>query len=192
MKTFILSLICAMMVTPTIAQETQCCPRKKYVNELGLVFPVKTAIMKNYISAGSINVNPLTSGFSSGSQIGRHRIINEKATLGVILASNIFYGNTPVKNQIYQVGTYLTGRLYFGETFKNGVFAELGAGPEFSAASLSGASFQLQANFASRVGLGYNYRFNDDVSLGAAVVISPSITADNYTDGARVIVNMLW
>lgn len=193
MKTFILSLICAMMITPTIAQETQsCCPRKKYVTELGLIFPVKTNAVKDYINAANINVSPLTSGFSSGFQLGKHRIVNEKATLGAIIGANMFYGKGVVTNQVYQLGAYLTGRLYFGDTWRNGVFAEVGAGPEVSATSLSGGDFQYQANFASRIGVGYNYRFNEDVTLGASVVVAPSITSDNYFDGAKVVVNMLW
>ena len=197
MKTFILSLLCAMMITPAIAQETTskpCCAngKKKYVTELGLVFPVKTDAVKDYINASNIGISPLTSGFSSGFQVGKHRIINEKATLGVILGGNMFYGRGVATNQVYQVGTYLTGRLYFGNTWRNGVFAEVGAGPEMAATSLNGGDFQYQANIASRFGLGYNYQFNEDVTLGASVVVAPSIMNDNYFDGAKVVVNMLW
>lgn len=195
MKTFILSLLCAMMITPAIAQETTskpCCTKKKYVNELGLVFPVKTDAVKDYINASNIGINPLTSGFSSGFQVGKHRIINEKATLGVVLGGNVFYGRGVATNQVYQFGTYLTGRLYFGDTWRNGVFAEVGAGPEMAAASLNGGDFQYQVNIASRFGVGYNYQFNEDVTLGASVVVAPSIMNDNYFDGAKVVVNMLW
>ena len=194
MKTFFLSLICALMVTPLLAQDSKpCCPTgKKYVTELGLIFPVKTDAVKDYINASNIGVNPLTSGFGSGFQFGRHRIINEKATLGVLVGSNVFYGKGTTTNQLYQFGAYLTGRLYFGETWRNGVFAEVGAGPEAAMASLNGGDFQYQVNVASRIGLGYNYQFNKDVTLGASVVVAPSIMADNYTDGAKVVVNMLW
>ena len=194
MKTFILSLICAMMLTPVIAQESKpcCVKKKKYVTELGLIFPVKTDAVKDYINASNVGVNPLTSGFSSGFQFGKHRIINEKATLGLILGGNMFYGKGVATNQVYQLGTYLTGRLYFGDTWRNGVFAEVGAGPEVAAASLSGGDFQYQANIASRVGVGYNYQFNEDVTLGLSVVTAPSIMSDNYFDGAKVVVNMLW
>ena len=194
MKTFFLSLICALMVTPLFAQDSKpCCSTgKKYVTELGLIFPVKTDGVKDYINASNIGVNPLTSGFGSGFQFGRHRIINEKATLGVILGANMFYGKGTATNQLYQFGTYLTGRLYFGETWRNGVFTEVGAGPEAAMASLNGGDFQYQVNVASRIGLGYNYQFNKDVTLGASVVVAPSIMADNYTDGAKVVVNMLW
>ena len=181
------------MITPAIAQETkQCCAKKKYVTELGLVFPVKTDAVKDYINASNIGINPLTSGFSSGFQVGKHRIINEKATLGLALGGNMFYGRGVATNQVYQLGAYLTGRLYFGDSWRNGVFAEVGAGPEAAATSLNGGDFQYQANIASRFGVGYNYQFNEDVTLGASVVVAPSIMADNYFDGAKVVVNMLW
>jgi hypothetical protein len=193
MKTFILSLLCAMMITPAIAQESKpCCAKKKYVTELGLVFPVKTDAVKDYINASNIGISPLTSGFSSGFQVGKHRIINERATLGLALGGNMFYGRGIATNQVYQLGAYLTGRLYFGDTWRNGVFAEVGAGPEGAATSLNGGDFQYQANIASRFGVGYNYQFNEDVTLGASVVVAPSIMADNYFDGAKVVVNMLW
>jgi len=193
MKTFILSLLCAMMITPAIAQESKSCyAKKKYVTELGLVFPVKTDAVKDYINASNIGINPLTSGFSSGFQVGKHRILNEKATLGLALGGNMFYGRGVATNQVYQLGAHLTGRLYFGDSWRNGVFAEVGAGPEAAATSLNGGDFQYQANIASRFGLGYNYQFNADVTLGASVVVAPSIMNDNYFDGAKVVVNMLW
>ena len=194
MKTFILSLLCAMMITPAIAQDSKpcCVGGKKYITELGLVFPVKTDAVKDYINASNIGVSPLTSGFSSGFQFGKHRIINQKATLGVILGGKMVVGKGVELNQVYQLGAYLTGRLYFGDTWRNGVFAELGAGPEGAMASLNGGDFQYQANFASRFGVGYNYQFNEDVTLGASVVVAPSIMNDNYFDGAKVVVNMLW
>lgn len=193
MKTFILSLLCAMMITPAIAQESKSCyAKKKYVTELGLVFPVKTDAVKDYINASNIGINPLTSGFSSGFQVGKHRILDEKATLGLALGGNMFYGRGVATNQVYQLGAHLTGRLYFGDSWRNGVFAEVGAGPEAAATSLNGGDFQYQANIASRFGLGYNYQFNADVTLGASVVVAPSIMNDNYFDGAKVVVNMLW
>jgi hypothetical protein len=134
----------------------------------------------------------LTSGFGAGFQLGKHRILNEKATLGVILGGNMFIASAETTTQVYQLGAYLTGRLYFGETWRNGVFAEVGAGPEFAGAKIQDSDFRIQSNFASRFGLGYNYQFSKDVTLGISAIISPALTADNYFDGAKIVANMLW
>lgn len=193
MKSFIFSIICVLSMIPAFSQDTPvCCTNKKYISELGLVSPLKTQPIKDYISANNVNVTPLTSGFSSGLQVGKHRIINDQVTLGLVIGANMFVSTVNTTNQVYQLGTYLTGRLYFGESWKNGVFTEISAGPEASAASLTDSDFKFQANFASRFGLGYNYQFNKDVTLGASIVLSPSIMSDNYTDGAKVVINMLW
>lgn len=185
---FILSAISGMaQSTPVCSGET-----KKYINELGLVFPINKDDVKNYINGNNVVVNPLTSGFSSGFQLGKHRIINDKATLGVILGANTFFSSGISNNQIYQMNAHLTGRLYFGETWRNGVFAEIGAGPEFAASSIQGGDFQFQANFGSRFGLGYNYQFNKDVTLGLSFVTSPSVLSDNYFNNSKIVVNMLW
>jgi hypothetical protein len=194
MKTFLISILCVLSMVPAFSQETPVCatPSKKYINELALIFPMKTDDVKNYINGNNIAVNPLTSGFSSGFQVGKHRIINDQATLGVVLGANGFFSAGSADNQIYQFGAYLTGRLYFGDTWKNGVFAEIGAGPEFAAASIQGGDFQFQANFASRLGVGYNYQFSKDVTLGVSFITAPSLMSDNYFNGSKVVVNMLW
>lgn len=194
MKTLLISLLCVLSMVPAFSQETPVCasPAKKYVNELGLVFPIKTDNIKDYINANNIAVNPLTSGFSSGFQVGKHRIVNDQATLGVILGANAFFSSGAVHNQIYQFGAYLTGRLYFGDAWRNGVFAEIGAGPEVAASSIQDGDFQFQANFGSRLGIGYNYQFSKDVTLGLSFISAPSMLSDNYFDGSRVVINMLW
>lgn len=193
MRTFFISMLCILFSIPMMAQDTPACPsQKNYVSEMGLVFPVKTDAMKAYINANSINVGPLTSGFSAGFQVGKHRILNEKATLGVLLGGNMFVASGVSTTQVYQLGAYLTGRLYFGETWRNGVFAEVGAGPEGAAAKIQGGDFQFQANFASRFGVGYNYQFSKDVTLGISAIVSPSLVSDNYFDGAKIVANMLW
>lgn len=194
MKTFLLSIITLFSIVSAFSQSTPISvgESSKYVNELGLVFPTKSGPIRDYINANNIRINPLTSGFSSGFQIGRHRIINEKSTLGVVLGSNAFYSSDTATTQIYQTGLYLTGRLYFGETWRNGVFAEVTAGPEFAATSIQGSDFQIQTNVGTRIGVGYNYQFNRDVTLGVSLVASPSILSDNYLDGSRVVINMLW
>jgi len=195
MKTLFISIMLGILTVSGLAQDTPNCPsptHKNYVTELGLVFPVKTDAMKNYINANSIVVSPLTSGFGAGFQLGKHRILNEKATLGVILGGNMFIASAETTTQVYQIGAYLTGRLYFGETWRNGVFAEVGAGPEFAGAKIQDSDFRIQSNFASRFGLGYNYQFSKDVTLGISAIISPALTADNYFDGAKIVANMLW
>lgn len=194
MKTFVISLVLLFATTIGFSQNNPDCPThaKKYTKELGLTFPLKTDAMKNYIAASNIDAAPLTSGIGSGLQLGMHRIINDKATLGLIVGSNFFFTFGDTKSQIYQLGTYLTGRLYFGETWRNGIFTEIGAGPEFSAASISDGDFKFQGNFATRLGIGYNYQFNKDVTLGISAIVAPSLTTDNYLDNARVVVNMLW
>lgn len=194
MKIFLVSILLVLSMLPAFSQSTPVCAAdsKKYVNELGLTFPTNTDDIKNYINANNVVVNPLTTGFSSGFQLGKHRIINDRATLGAIIGSNVFFSSAGVKNQIYQLNVHLAGRLYFGETWRNGVFAELGAGPEVAASSIQDGDFQFQVNFGSRFGLGYNYQFNKDVTLGLSFIASPSILSDNYLNNAKVVVNMLW
>lgn len=194
MKSFLISILCVLSMVPAFSQNTPICSNetKKYVNELGLVFPINKDDVKNYINGNNVVVNPLTSGFSSGFQVGKHRIINDQATLGVVLGANTFFSSGASENQIYQINAHLTGRLYFGDTWRNGVFAEIGAGPEFAAASVQGGDFQFQANFGSRFGLGYNYQFNKDVTLGLSFIASPSILSDNYFNNSKLVVNMLW
>jgi hypothetical protein len=195
MKTILLSSIIFLSAIQLFAQldnSIEPVSHKKYVSELGLSFPLKSQHMKDYINLNNVQVAPLTSGFGAGFQLGGHRILNENATLGVLLNSNMFLASGEHFTQVYQMGAYLTGRLYFGDTWRNGVFTEIGAGPEFAAASIQGGDFQFQGNFASRIGLGYNYQFNKDVTLGASVVVSPSLTSDDYLNETRVVINMLW
>jgi hypothetical protein len=194
MKSIILSALILLFSTSAFSQSNPVCcnTQKKYVSELGFVFPGKTQVIKDYVNANSVSINPLTSGFGSGFQLGKHRIINDQATLGVVLGANAFFISSNAKTQIYQIGTYLTGRLYFGETWRNGVFTELGAGPEFAASSINDSDFNVQANFASRIGIGYNYQFNKDVTLGASLIVSPSLMTDDYLNGSKFVINMLW
>jgi hypothetical protein len=194
MKGFIFSVLFVLSMVPAFSQQTPIYvgSTSKYVTELGLVFPGKPDEIKNYVNANGINVSPLTSGLNSGFQFGRHRIINDQATLGLVVAGNAFFTSSSVKNQIYQIGTFLTGRLYFGDNWRNGLFAEVASGPEFAAASIQGGDFQLQVNVASRVGVGYNHQFSKDVTLGISFVASPSLTSSDYLNGSKVVVNMLW
>lgn len=178
------------IITPTAITVSE---PKTYVTDLGLTFPIKPSAIKDYINANGITTLPLTSGYSSGFQIGKHQIISDQATIGIVAGANFFVGSTPIAtNQIYQLGIYATGRLYFGESWRGGLFAELGAGPEGSAASFNGTPFVFQGNIGARVGAGYNYKFNKDVTIGLSLQATPSISAGAFTDGARVLINMLW
>lgn len=164
-----------------------------WVDDVGMSFPVKPTIFKDYLTASGVASTPITNGVGYGAQFGRHYIVREGgATLGVIVSGNAFYSSGPVQAQVYQLGAYFTGRAYFNQSWREGLFAEVGAGPEVGGTSFNGASFQYQANLNARFGLGYNYRFNNDVSLGVSVLASPSITGNGILDGSRVLVNMLW
>lgn len=193
MKSIIFSILSIFSAVTLFSMSAdQCSQSKKYVFELGLNTPINASGIKDYINSNNVSVSPLTSGFNTGFQIGGHKIINDQATLGIVVGMNTFIASQSVTNQIYQLGTYLTGRLYFGDSWRNGIFTEISAGPEASVISLSKSDFSYQVNIASRLGVGYNYQFNKDVTLGVSVVISPSITSANYTDGAKIVVNMLW
>lgn len=174
------------------SQVTVAAP-KTFITELGLTFPLKPSSIKDYINTNGITTLPLTSGYSSGFQVGRHSIVSNQATIGVVLGANGFIGSTPTAtNQIYQIGIYATGRLYFGESWRGGAFAELGAGPEASAASFNGSNFEYQGNIGARVGAGYNYKFTNDVTLGVSLLATPAVSSAGFLDGAKVVVNMLW
>lgn len=206
MKTLIMSLVFAIAslpmfgavesstpLAPNVSEATSKSSQSNYVSELGLLFPVKTDAIKDYVNANTIVVSPLTSGFGAGFQYGMHRILNDRSTLGLALNGNTFVASAgTTTNQVYQAGLYLTGRLYFGDTWRNGVFAEVGAGPEFAGAVIRGGDFTYQVNVASRLGVGYNHQFSKDVTLGISAIVSPSMTSSDYLSSARIVVNMLW
>lgn len=176
--------------SPLVAEN--CRGNSPWLNEMSLVVPTKTNAVRDYFSANGVTSNPLTSGLGYGVQVGRHLCIGRGATVGGVLAGNAFYSSGITTNQVYGLSAYFVGRAYFSNTWRNGLFAELGAGPEVSAVSVNGSSFRTQANLSTRVGVGYNYEFNDDITVGATVLVSPSVTSSNYLDGARVVINLLW
>lgn len=171
--------------------QRECCS-VSWVNEIGMSFPAKTTTYRDFLTANGIVNTPITSGVGYGVQFGKHQIVREGATLGVVVAANAFYTNSPVTNQIYQVGAYFTGRAYFGQSWHQGLFAEIGAGPEIGGTSINGGNFNYQANLSARFGIGYNYQLNNDVSVGLSVITSPSVLSSSVLDGSRVLVNMLW
>jgi len=165
----------------------------KAITELGITFPIKSSVIKNYVSTNGVSALPLTSGYSSGVEIGRHGVISNQATVGVLANANMFLASDSTwMNQIYQLDVFLTGRLYFDESWRGGVYAELGAGPEFSAAKFKGAPLVYQINIGARFGVGYNYKFTDDVTIGIALVAAPSLTMSDFMDGVKVRASMLW
>jgi hypothetical protein len=174
-----------------VAQQPACCSTS-WISEIGMSFPVKTTTYRDFLTSSGVITTPITSGMGYGVQFGRHYVARDGATLGVVVAANAFYSNTPATNQVYQVAAYFTGRAYFSQSWHEGIFAEIGAGPEVGGTSINSGDFRYQANLSARFGLGYNYRFNDDVSIGLSVVASPSVMSSSIVDGSRVLVNMLW
>lgn len=168
-------------------------PKTEWVNELGLTFPLKNSPVKNFIDANGITTLPLTSGVGNGVEIGRHAVISNQATIGGVVGANFFVGsNGFTSNQIYQLQLFLTGRLYFDETWRGGFYGEVGSGMEFSVASLDTLPVMYQANIGARIGAGYNYRFNNDVTIGLSLVAAPSLSVTNFVDGIKLKLAMLW
>jgi len=202
MNKFLFLVLCGLFLvgvtSPSFAESsplgastctTQC---SSWVNEMGLTIPTKSSTVRDYFAANSVTPNPLTSGLGYGIQAGRHLRIGSAATIGGIVAGNVYYSKTTSTTQVYNFSTYFVARGYMSETWRDGAFVEVGFGPEVSAASFTDSSFVYQANLSTRLGVGYNYQFNNDVSVGISAVVSPSVTASNYLDGSKVIVNILW
>jgi hypothetical protein len=176
-----------------IAQSPIAATTTRYVNELGLTIPLKNATLKNYVESHGLQTLPLTSGISNGVQFGRHGVISRQATIGVTCGANMFVGTDSVEvSQIYQLAFYLTGRLYFGDSWRSGFYAELGSGPELSAAKLKGQPLVFQANIGARVGVGYNIEFNDDVTIGVGVIAAPAMSAKTLLEGTKGTISMWW
>lgn len=203
MKSFIVSLVSLVLVSVcTFAQSPRAvvvpsplepAKPKTSIVELGVVFPLKNSVVKEYITTRGITTLPLTSGYTSGAQIGVHNIIAAQSTVGVIAGANVFVGSDAVStSQIYQLSLLMTGRHYFGSSWHGGFFAELGSGLEVSATKFTATPLALQINMATRIGAGYNYEFADDVTVGLSILASPSLSAGSLMDGARVAVSMLW
>lgn len=165
----------------------------RWITELGLTFPIKNNSIKNYVESHGIVTLPLTSGVSNGAAIGRHAVISDQATIGLLMGANMFIGTDSVAvSQLYQLSAFVTGRLYFGESWRGGAFVEIGSGPELSMAKLRGTPLVFQVNIGARIGLGYNYRFSNDVTVGASIVAAPALSAGSLMDGMKVAVSMLW
>jgi hypothetical protein len=182
----------AMEASPIAAGEckTSC---SRWVNETGVVFPTKSTTIRDYFNANGLTPIPLTSGLGNGLQFGLHRLVGNGATIGALVTGNAFYGSGGGSTtQIYNFSAYFVARGYLNGTWRNGAFVELGCGPEVSAASFADSAFVYQGNISTRLGVGYNYQFNDDITVGLSAVVTPTVTAGSYLDGSKVIVNILW
>jgi hypothetical protein len=165
---------------------------KTTLTELGITFLPKSSPITDYITANGVTTLPFTSGYSNGVEVGRHALVARRASVGVLVHANMFMGSaSSVINQIYQMNVFVTGRLYFGHSWRGGLFLEVGSGLEVSAAKFQGAPLAYQIDIGSMVGVGYNLNL-DDVSVGCSLRLSPSLTSSNVLDGTRVAISMLW
>jgi hypothetical protein len=160
--------------------------------EIGLVFPIFSDDARNFINGAGIAPNPLSTGFGTGVQFGYHKQMSDRATLGVVANTTMYLDNGATTTQLYQLGAFATGRLYFMEKWTNSVFAEVGAGPEVAAYSINGGTFTTQASLASRFGAGYNYSFDNNVCLTVSAVVSPNFASNDPTRNAKIIIGMVW
>lgn len=163
-----------------------------WISEVGFVFPTKPVAIRDFYAANKIIPNPLTSGLGYGTQIGRHILLENGSTIGVVANANMFYSSTQNTSQIYQFSTYFLARAYMDDYWRRALFFEIGVGPEVSATSFNDSDFIYQANISTRIGVGYNYKFNQQFSVGATFVVVPSVVSSSPFDGSRIIVSMLW
>jgi len=160
--------------------------------EIGLVFPIFSDDARNFINNAGVTPNPLSTGFGTGIQLGYHKLMSERATLGVVANATMYVDNGTSTTHLYQFGAFATGRLYFMNKWTNSVFAEVGAGPEVAAYSIAGGTFTTQASLASRFGVGYNYSFDNNVCLTVSAVVSPNFASNDPTRNAKIIIGMVW
>ena len=160
--------------------------------EIGLVFPIFSDDARNFINNTGVSPNPLSTGFGTGIQLGYHKQMSDRATLGVVANTTMYLDHGATSTQLYQLGAFATGRLYFMEKWTNSVFAEVGAGPEVAAYSINGGTFNTQVSLASRFGAGYNYSFDNNVCLTLSAVVSPNFASNDPTRNAKIIIGMVW
>lgn len=163
--------------------------------ELGVTLPLRPSVITDYIKAHGISTIPFTSGYGTGALIGRHAIISRQTTIGVIAHANFFSGSDSASNtsQIAELSALLTARIILiGDSWRGGLYMQLGAGVEMSVAKFAQSSAVYQVNIASRAGVGYNIKLGDDVTVGVAILAVPSLSDKNIIDGSVVAFNMLW
>lgn len=185
MKRIVLALLlCSSMA---FAQD------RLWINEIGLSFPVSNNGLKDYLNTCGISSLPLTSGLGTGVLLGRHAAITQQTTLGGVIHANVFAMSSQAATaQVYQLSALIMGRMYFSDTWCEGIFAELGGGAEASAASCYGAPFDAQVNLSSRAGLGYNFHFGSTATFGITAQITPTALSGGYFGNTKLIINMLW
>jgi hypothetical protein len=196
-KHFVFSLASLVFVCQASAKpELECTPlgeiSRPTLYEIGLTFPLFSNDARNFINSTGINPTPLSTGFGTGAQIGYHKLIRERATFGALVNASMFLDNSQTTTQIYQASAVAVGRLFFMKNWTNSVFAEIGAGPEVTAYSVSGGSFNTQVSIASRFGIGYSYEVDNNVCVTASAVISPNFASNDPTRNAKIIVSMVW
>jgi hypothetical protein len=160
--------------------------------EIGLVFPVFSDGVRDFMTANAIQTNPLASGFGTGIQLGAHGKINSRATLGAILNATTFIASGDSLTQLYQTNLTVTGRAHVIQFENSSVFAEIGVGPEFAAYSLNNAKFKYQVSLASRFGVGYRHNFGNNLGLLASAVLSPDFGTTDPTRNLKIIIGMIW
>lgn len=161
--------------------------------EIGLIFPIFSDDARNFVNNSSIAPNPLSTGFGTGIQLGYHKVMSDRATLGVVGNTTAYFDqNVAGRTQVYQFAGFAVGRLAFMSKWDNSLFAEIGAGPEIAAYSIAGSDFTTQVSLASRFGLGYNYSFDNNVCMTISAVVSPNFASNDPTRNAKVIIGMVW
>lgn len=174
--------------TPIIAKEQT----RPTLLEIGLVVPIYSDDARSFINGAGIAPNPLSTGFGTGVQLGYHKQMSDRATLGAVVNTTMYLDKSATTTQLYQLGAFATGRVYFMQKWTNSVFAEVGAGPELATYSLNGGTFTTQVSLASRFGAGYNYSFDNNVCLTVSAVVSPNFATNDPTRNAKIIVGMVW
>ena len=203
-NTIILSLVSLFACASLFAQDTESTPLSAATTkhettslyEIGLVFPIFSDDARNFVNGSGIAPNPLSTGFGTGIQLGYHKVMGNRATLGVVANTTAYVdhggGNRATTTQVYQFAGFAVGRVFFMQNWSNSLFAEVGAGPELAAYSIAGGNFNTQVSIASRFGLGYNYSIDNNVCLTLSAVVSPNFASNDPTRNAKVIIGMVW
>lgn len=204
-NTIILSLVSLFAIatsnaqTETIGQDaTPIAPAvteqaRPGLYEIGLIFPIYSDDARNFVNNSNIAPNPLSTGFGTGIQLGYHKVMSDRATLGVVGNTTAYFDQSVAgTTQVYQFAGFAVGRLAFMSKWDNSVFAEIGAGPEIAAYSIAGSDFTTQVSLASRFGVGYNYSFDNNVCMTISAVVSPNFASNDPTRNAKIIIGMVW
>lgn len=183
---------CGVECVECVDSEITDTQNKNPLLEIGLVFPVFSDGVRDFMTANNVQTNPLASGFGTGVQFAVHSQINDRATLGGIVNATTFISSGDSLTQLYQTSVVLAGRAHVVQFGKSSVFAEIGIGPEFAAYSLKDGAFKYQVSLTSRFGVGYRYTFGNNLGLLASAVLSPDFGTTDPTRNLKVILGMVW